>query len=435
MNQRRLFFWVLSSALAGFLFGFDAVVISGAEKTIQELWDLNDSQHGWAVAAALWGTVVGSLLGGVPSDRFGRKKTLMTIGVLYLISSIWSALAGGLSTFIIARFLGGLGVGVSTVVGPMYISEIAPAEKRGRLAGLFQFNIVFGVFIAFFSNALFGNILGESAWRWMLGIEALPAIIYVFLCFTIPESPRWLISKKGDREGGKKILRMARENASEEELEKLVCEIEEGSGTVEKKAFSLSRLKVSLMLAFLIAFFNQLSGINVILYFAPRLLGLAGIDNPLMASISLGIVNLAFTFVGLWLIDRLGRKQLLLIGSFGYIISLGICAWAFLSMPAFKVVSSAIDLEGAAAKVEKLATANRTVSKEEKAQAQNQFKEAKVKLASVTAIDGYEGEVASEVDALSTEQAKELASSTKEEASKILGGKSTLVLLLSLIHI
>jgi len=222
---------------------------------------------------------------------------------------------------------------------------------------------------------------------------------------------------------------MARENASEEELEKLVCEIEEGSGTVEKKAFSLSRLKVPLMLAFLIAFFNQLSGINVILYFAPRLLGLAGIDNPLMASISLGIVNLAFTFVGLWLIDRLGRKQLLLIGSFGYIISLGICAWAFLSMPAFKVVSSAIDLEGAAAKVEKLATANRTVSKEEKAQAQNQFKEAKVKLASVTAIDGYEGEVASEVDALSTEQAKELASSTKEEASKILGGKSTLVLL------
>lgn len=198
MATNRLFYWSLTSALAGFLFGFDTVVISGAEQTIQELWGLSDGMHGWAMSAALWGTVLGALIGGWPTDTFGRKRTLISIGVLYLVSAIWSALAPDVHSFIIARFLGGLGVGISTVAAPLYISEISPPEKRGRLAGMFQFNIVFGILIAFLSNAMIGGS-GDQDWRWMLGIEAVPAVIYSLLCIGLPESPRWLLTKKNDQ--------------------------------------------------------------------------------------------------------------------------------------------------------------------------------------------------------------------------------------------
>jgi len=427
--DRRIFLWSLSSALAGFLFGFDTVVISGAEKTIQELWDLDGTRHGWAMSAALWGTVLGSLFGGWPADRFGRKGTLLWIGILYFVSALWSGLSQDLWGFISARFVGGLGVGISTVVGPMYISEIAPAAKRGRLAGMFQFNIVFGILVAFLSNWILGRSMGELAWRWMLAVEAIPAVVYTVMCFGIPESPRWLITKKRDRERGKAVLGMARPDATPEQLEALAVEIETHSGKEPaSRGIPFRRLRIPLLLAFLVAFFNQLSGINVILYFAPRLLGLAGIDNPLQASIWLGVVNLAFTFVGLWLIDRLGRRTLLFIGSIGYILSLGICAWAFLSFPGFKVVSAAIDYQGAAEKVEKLERAERTVTGAEKQSAAAALEDSRKALVAASAAAKYEGEAIGIPEGASTTEAKTVAGRAKEEASRGLGGLSTLVL-------
>src|SRR5579871_639429 len=213
----RIFFWSLTSALAGFLFGFDTVVISGAEKTIQSLWGLSAGLHGIAMASALYGTVVGSLLGGWPADRFGRKATLLWIGVLYFVGAVGSALATGVGMFIAARVIGGLGIGISTVVAPMYISEIAPPKHRGRLAGMFQFNIVFGILIAFVSNALLAGV-GENAWRWMLGVAAFPSLLYALFCLGLPESPRWLLTKKGDRVGALDVLRRSEPELSESEI-------------------------------------------------------------------------------------------------------------------------------------------------------------------------------------------------------------------------
>ena len=194
------------AALGGFLFGFDTVVISGAEQTIQALWGLSPSLHGLAMGSALYGTVLGSLVGGWPADRFGRKSTLFFIGLLYIVSAVGCGLANGVGMFIAARFIGGLGIGISTVVAPMYISEIAPPAYRGRLAGMFQFNIVFGIVISFASNALIARVGGEDAWRWMLGIAAVPSIVYALMCLGLPESPRWLISRKGDRAAGLQVL-------------------------------------------------------------------------------------------------------------------------------------------------------------------------------------------------------------------------------------
>jgi MFS transporter, SP family, arabinose:H+ symporter len=327
----RIFFWSLTSALAGFLFGFDTVVISGAEKTIQTLWGLSPGLHGIAMASALYGTVVGSLLGGWPADKFGRKATLLWIGVFYLVGAIGSALATNVMIFIAARFVGGLGIGVSTVVAPMYISEIAPPQHRGRLAGMFQFNIVFGILVAFVSNALLAGT-GENAWRWMLGVAAFPSLIYSLFCFGLPESPRWLLSRKGDREAGLKLLEQIQPDVPRKEIEAEADEII-GLSTlqVESGHFWTKRLRKPILLAILIAFFNQLSGINAILYFAPRIFELTGLGAKaaLLQSIGIGLTNLVFTFVGLWLIDRLGRRTLLYIGSVGYITSLGLVAWAF----------------------------------------------------------------------------------------------------------
>jgi len=330
MNS-RLFLWSLISALAGFLFGFDTVVISGAEKTIQALWGLSPAMHGLAMGAALWGTVLGSLIGSWPADRFGRKKTLLWIGVLFLVGSLWSAFAHDVIGFMIARFLGGIAIGVSTVAAPLYISEISPPEKRGRLAGMFQFNIVFGILIAFVSNSLLAG-RGENAWRWMLGIMAVPSLLYTLSCFIIPESPRWLLSGKGDRAGGLEVLKLITPHASHDELEaraNAMTTAREEAGSAQ--GFWRSGMRTPILIAFLVAFFNQLSGINAILYFAPRIFELTGLGQKaaLLQSVGIGVTNLLFTFVGLWLIDRLGRRTLLYIGSFGYIASLGLCAWAF----------------------------------------------------------------------------------------------------------
>lgn len=330
-TKHRVFLWSITSALAGFLFGFDTVVISGAEQTIQSLWNLSPALHGIVMAAALYGTVLGALFGGWPTNRFGRRATLLWIGLLYSVSAIWSALAQDPHSMILARFIGGLGVGVSTVAAPLYIAEIAPAERRGRLAGMFQFNIVLGILVAFLSNSLIAAT-GPDAWRWMLGVEAVPAIIFTVLCLRIPESPRWLIGRKGDRTEGIRVLHLIKPDSTASELEARADEI--AAASVEKSSasgFWSGRLRIPILLAFFIAFFNQLSGINAVLYFAPRIFEMTGLGTQaaLLQSVGIGITNLIFTFAGLWLIDRVGRRRLLFIGSFGYIISLGLVAWAF----------------------------------------------------------------------------------------------------------
>ncbi len=329
----RIFFWSITSALAGFLFGFDTVVISGAEQKIQALWNLSAGMHGLALGSALYGTVLGSLLGGWPTDRFGRKPTLLFIGALYVLTALGCAFATNVGMFIAARFIGGIGIGISTIAAPLYISEIAPPAHRGRLAGMFQFNIVFGIVMAFLSNAVIARFGGEDAWRWMLGIAAIPSVLYAVMCFGLPESPRWLISRKGDRAAGLKVLKLIEPDLPQAQLEAHADEMM-AAARVEKASaskFWTWRLRVPIFLAILVAFFNQLSGINAILYFAPRIFEMTGLGEKaaLLQSVGIGITNLIFTFVGLWLIDKLGRRTLLYIGSFGYIISLGLVSWAF----------------------------------------------------------------------------------------------------------
>ena len=338
--KARIFFWSITSALAGFLFGFDTVVISGAEQKIQSLWGLSAGLHGLAMGSALYGTVLGSIFGGWPTDKFGRKPTLLFIGMLYVLSAFGCAFANGVGMFIAARVIGGIGIGISTVAAPLYISEIAPPAYRGRLAGMFQFNIVFGIVIAFLSNAVLAKLGGDAAkiggmdtWRWMLGIAAIPSVIYAVMCFGLPESPRWLLSRKGDRAAGLAVLRLIEPELPSDQLEAHADELMaavKAESTVASN-FWTWRLRVPIFLAFLVAFFNQLSGINAILYFAPRIFELTGLGEKaaLLQSVGIGITNLIFTFVALWLIDRLGRRTLLFIGSFGYIASLGLTAWAF----------------------------------------------------------------------------------------------------------
>src|ERR1700683_4712206 len=256
----RVFFWSRTSSLAGFLFGFDTVVISGAEKTIQTLWGLSPGLHGIAMASALYGTVVGALLGSWPADRFGRKATLLWIGILYFVGAVGAGLASNVTVFIIARVIGGLGIGISTVVAPMYISEIAPPKNRGKLAGMFQFNIVFGILIAFVSNALLAGI-GENAWRWMLGVAAFPSLLYALFCLGLPESPRWLLSRKGDREAGLQVLQRIEPEASKAEIAAEADEIMNASSQQASSGnFWTTRLQKPILLAILIAFFNQMSG-------------------------------------------------------------------------------------------------------------------------------------------------------------------------------
>ena len=338
----RLFFWSLVSALAGFLFGFDTVVISGAEQKIQVVWGLSPQIHGIAMASALYGTVLGALLGAWPTDRFGRKRTLVVIGALYIVGALWSGLATDVGSFSIARLLGGFGIGLSTVAAPLYISEISPPKRRGLLTGMFQFNIVFGIVMAYLSNALLSG-MGDNAWRWMLAVAAFPAALYTMLCVGIPESPRWLLGRKQDRDAGLKVLRRIQPDASLEELNAeaeaiLATSCQHGAAG----KFWSRALRTPIMLAFLVAFFNQFSGINAILYFAPRVFEMAGLAEKaaLLQSVGIGITNTIFTLVGLWLIDRLGRRTLLYIGSVGYIVSLGVTAWAFFAGHAFIICTA-----------------------------------------------------------------------------------------------
>ncbi|MDG1276377.1 MAG: sugar porter family MFS transporter [Algoriphagus sp.] len=340
MNSKNYAFFVsITAALGGFLFGFDTAVISGAERDIQEVWQLSDWIHGLAIASALYGTVIGALFGGIPADRFGRKKSLLWIGLLYFISAFGSAMAWDITSFTIFRFIGGLGVGASSVVAPMYISEIAPAKNRGLLVALYQFNIVFGIVVAYVSNYLIGTAEIAQEWRWMLGVEAIPALIYSAMIFRIPESPRWLIAKFNDQVQARAILTRTDPEGVDEAIR---LAIEEEKKIKQKGSFSAifaKRFLPTTILAIMIAFFNQVSGINAIIYFAPRVFEMAGIstENALISTIGIGVVNLLGTFLGLYLIDRIGRKKLMYIGSLGYIISLSLMAYNFLGpgIPSF----------------------------------------------------------------------------------------------------
>ena len=326
--NKKILIWSITAALAGFLFGFDTVVISGADKKLQALWGSSDAFHGSVVMAmALWGTVIGALFGGIPTNKLGRKNTLLIIGILYTVSAIGSAFANDPYIFAFFRFIGGLGVGASTIAAPAYISEIAPAKDRGRLVALYQFNIVFGILVAFLSNYLLNGI-GENAWRWMVGVEAIPAVIYTLLMFTVPKSPRWLLSKFRNEEA-KNVLSIINPN---QDPEKLLLEITASDQEETKnETIFLKKYRFPLTLAFLIAMFNQLSGINAFLYYAPRIFEEAGLgeSTALLSSIGIGVTNLIFTLLGVFLIDKLGRKTLMYFGSIGYIISLTLVACAF----------------------------------------------------------------------------------------------------------
>jgi sugar porter (SP) family MFS transporter len=323
------------AALAGFIFGFDTVVISGANQPIKDIWHTTEISpwfHGFFIMSmALWGTVVGAIFGGIPTDKYGRKKVLFWIGVLFTVSAIGSALASDPYSFSVFRFLGGLGIGVSSVAAPAYVSEISTPATRGRLVAMYQFNIVFGILIAFLSNYFLKGFGGANDWRWMLGVMTVPALLYTLLVISIPESPRWLIARKNDLAKAKKVFERIGVSNTDEMVQSIKASVLQEASIGNTSAFFSAKYKRVLWLAFMVALFNQWSGINFILYYAPEILeraGLASIDS-LKNSIYIGGTNLVFTFVGLYLIDRLGRKTLLIIGSIGYIISLSLVAYAF----------------------------------------------------------------------------------------------------------
>lgn len=322
----KFLFWSLSVSLAGFLFGFDMIVISGADKTLQALWHSSDVFHGFVVmAAALWGTVIGAMFGGFPTNVYGRKNTLVGIGILFLVSSLGSAFVSDPWSFAFFRFIGGLGIGASTIAAPAYISEIAPAKARGRLVAMYQLSIVLGILMAFLSNYLLRNT-GEDAWRWMLGVGAFPAAIYVAMIAYVPRSPRWLVMK-GRIEEAARVLKLVDPQA---DIDAYVASIGAMEPTTRESIFD-RKYRPALMLVFFIAFFNQLSGINAFLYYSPRIFEDAGLasNSAFLSSVGIGIVNVVFTLLGMVLIDLVGRKLLMYIGSFGYVLSLGLVAMSF----------------------------------------------------------------------------------------------------------
>jgi sugar porter (SP) family MFS transporter len=328
MKHHRILFWSITVALGGFLFGFDTAVISGAEQDIQKIWGLNSFQHGLTVSIALIGTVFGALFGGIPSDRIGRKQTLFWVAVLYLISALGSALSTDWYLFMVFRLIGGLGVGASSVAAPMYISEISPANRRGQLVAMFQFNVVFGIVIAYISNYFIAGT-GPNSWRWMLGVEAIPAILFLVLILKIPRSPRWLILKRNLVDEARATLELI----NPANVDETIKNIEQSKHVTNKDQhlFKSRIYRLPILLAILIAFFNQVSGINAIIYYAPRIFEMTGLgaSSALMSTAGIGIVNFIFTLLAMRYIDKFGRKTLMLIGSIGLIITLGLVSRAF----------------------------------------------------------------------------------------------------------
>jgi sugar porter (SP) family MFS transporter len=324
MNKHVLF-WSITVGLGGMLFGLDVAVISGAELAIQALWKLDSWTHGLAIATALYGTVVGAALGGIPADRFGRKPTLLWIGISFFVSSIGAAIASNVEYFMLFRFLGGLGIGASSVVAPIYISEIAPAKHRGKLVISFQLNVVLGILIAYISNYFIQGM--ENDWRIMLGVVGIPSLLFSVLILFTPETPTFLLLKRNDLQGAKKVLALADPNPDE-----TIQRITENQKTqIQGERLFSKKFVTPLVLSFLFSFFNQMSGINAIIYYAPRIYELTGLgkESALLSTAGIGLANLLFTMVGWYFIDRVGRRKLMYIGSFGYIISLGLIALSF----------------------------------------------------------------------------------------------------------
>jgi MFS transporter, SP family, arabinose:H+ symporter len=327
-RQHSIFFWSITAALGGFLFGLDTAVISGVEQTLQQIWSLTPFQHGLTVSIALIGTVIGSMFGGIPADRLGRKKTLFWIALSYLLSALGTALAQDWNLFLVFRFLGGLGVGASSVAAPMYITEISPARSRGKMVALFQFNVVFGILVAYISNYFLQDIPHE-AWRWMLGVQAFPALLFIITVLNIPESPRWLVLKRGKTEEALSILEIIDPQTAAQTLQN-ISNSQTDTTTAKPQLFS-GKYKTPVTLAILFALFNQMSGINAIIYYAPRIFEMTGLgkDSALLSSAGIGLTNLIFTLLALNVIDRFGRRKLMFIGSVGLIVTLGLVARAF----------------------------------------------------------------------------------------------------------
>ncbi|WP_375437579.1 sugar porter family MFS transporter [uncultured Hymenobacter sp.] len=328
MKNSNVFFWSLVVALGGFLFGFDTAVISGAEKAIQQLWGLSSVKHGFTIAIALIGTVFGAIFGGVPSDKLGRRQTLLGIAVLYLVSALGAALTSSWGLFMLFRFLGGLGVGASSVTAPLYISEVSPAAKRGQMVALFQFNIVFGILAAYLSNYLLTGA-GENDWRWMLGVQAVPALAFFLLLFRVPESPRWLLGQ-GRVEEGRAVMRRIDPATADQDVTTILTANAADEAAGGESLFA-RQYRGPVLLAVLFAVFNQVSGINAIIYYAPRIFEMTGLGkgSALLSSAGIGLVNFLFTLLAMNVIDRFGRRKLMLIGSFGLIATLGLVARAF----------------------------------------------------------------------------------------------------------
>lgn len=332
--MKNIVVWAFTAAMAGLLFGFDTAVISGADQAIQQQWGLSNFEHGLLVMSmALWGTVVGAMFGYLPVDRFGRKGALVFIGWAFFISAVGSAVVNDPYSFAVLRFIGGLAVGASSIAAPAYISEISPRNRRGMLVTIFQLNIGFGILLAFVSNFLVRHlVVDDTAWRWMLAVEAVPAIFFLFCLRYVPESPRWLLVSKGDVVSAKRILSLINQNDnSDDEVNDILSaqqEIKHGS-----RGIPVMRYRWPLILAVLLALFNQLSGVNFVVFYAPRILESAGFaeNAALLSSVSVGAAMFIFTAVGMLLIDRIGRRSLLMIGSVGYIVSLSLIAKAFFS--------------------------------------------------------------------------------------------------------
>ncbi|MBN1895624.1 sugar porter family MFS transporter [bacterium] len=319
----------LVAALGGLLFGFDTAVISGTTQQLERVFKLTPFWLGFTVATALIGTIFGSLCAGRPGDRYGRKKVLIVIAALYTVSAVGCAVFRNWTALMIFRFIGGLGVGGSSVLSPMYIAEISPAAVRGRLVAVSQFNIVAGILLAFFSNTLIDRLVQADAWRWMFGVETLPALVFFLLLFFIPESPRWLV-KTGREEEARKILARIEESGVEQQLADISDSLKMESEGAGENLFS-GKYRKPLFLAVALALFNQLSGINVIMYYAPRIFETTGLASgtALMQSVVIGLTNLVFTVIAMATIDRFGRKTLLLTGSVGMALFHGLVGRAF----------------------------------------------------------------------------------------------------------
>jgi sugar porter (SP) family MFS transporter len=330
MNKRKVLLWSVIVSLGGFLFGFDTAVISGAEQSIQQYWHLSSLQHGLTISIALIGTIIGALTGSMPSDNLGRKKTLVIIATTYLIASLGTAFATNWYLFLLFRLLGGWGVGASSVTAPVYISEISPPESRGRMVAMFQFNVVLGILISYFSNYLIGETGGLS-WRWMLGIQALPSLLFLLLLRLIPESPRWLLLHKGRKEEAANILTIINPQNADTVLAGIEANAAQEAASGGGEVLFARKNKFPIFLAVAFAIFNQVSGINAIIYFAPRIFEMTGLgrSSSLLSTVGIGGVNFLFTLVAINFIDRIGRKKLMLIGSVGLVLTLGLVARSF----------------------------------------------------------------------------------------------------------